>query len=94
MGTVIDSQGLIYICGGNTNGHITNSCLTIDIMSSSQWVQIPSMHCRRDEFSLTMGPDHKIYAIGGFGGPDRAPLKECERYDPQAGKWEAIAPLN
>lgn len=49
---------------------------------------------RRDEFALTLGPDHKLYAIGGFGGAERAPLRECERFDPATGQWEAIAPLN
>lgn len=83
MGAVIDSEGKIYLCGGNANGHISSSCLTIDIMNSTQWIQIPAMKCRRDEFALAIGPDRKIYAIGGFGGAERAPLKACERFDPE-----------
>ncbi len=94
MGSVIDCDGKIYVCGGNTNGHITNSCIMIDGVKSTHWTQIPSMLCRRDELALTIGPDQKIYAIGGFGGAERSPLRDCERYDPSTGKWEAIAPLN
>lgn len=32
-----------------------------------------------------IGPDRKIYAIGGFGGVERAPLRACERFDPSIG---------
>ncbi len=52
------------------------------------------MKCRRDEFALSIGPDRKLYAIGGFGGQERAPLRACERYDPETQEWEQIAPLN
>jgi len=29
----------------------------------------------RDELSITLGNDDKIYAIGGFGGNNNEPLK-------------------
>lgn len=29
------------------------------------------MLIRRDELAVTMGPDSKIYAVGGYGGPDK-----------------------
>ena len=94
MGAVIDANGRIYVCGGNANGHISSTCLIIDILKSNEFVPISPMRCRRDEFALTIGPDHKLYAIGGFGGTERAPLRACERYDPETGEWESIAPLN
>jgi len=41
-----------------------------------------------------MGPDYKIYAIGGFGGPKNSCLQAAERYDVANDKWEQIADLN
>ena len=41
-----------------------------------------------------MGPDNKIYAIGGFGGPKNTCLSTAERYDPVTKKWEKLADLN
>ncbi len=41
-----------------------------------------------------MGPDNKIYAIGGFGGPKNSCLNAAERYDPVKNEWEKIADLN
>lgn len=29
----------------------------------------------RDELAVCLGPDNKIYAIGGFGGKNNEPLK-------------------
>ena len=48
---------------------------------------------KRDELAACLGPDNKIYAIGGYGGGDNACLTSAERYDPDTGKWEIIAPM-
>lgn len=29
------------------------------------------MRSRRDELAVTLGPDGKIYAIGGYGGQEK-----------------------
>lgn len=29
------------------------------------------MMLKRDELSVTIGPDNKIYAVGGYGGSDK-----------------------
>jgi len=29
------------------------------------------MIMNRDELAVAMGPDLKIYAVGGYGGPDK-----------------------
>jgi len=52
------------------------------------------MTLKRDELAACIGPDGKIYAIGGYGGTDNQCLSSAERYDPVTGKWEVIAPLN
>jgi N-acetylneuraminic acid mutarotase len=50
---------------------------------------------RRDELACCLGPDNKIYAIGGYGGSANAScLSTVERYDPLSNKWELVAPMN
>jgi influenza virus NS1A-binding protein len=51
------------------------------------------MNMKRDELAACLGPDNKIYAIGGYGGGDNACLSSAERYDTDTGKWELIAPM-
>jgi len=51
------------------------------------------MKKRRDELAACVGPDQKIYAVGGYAGGDNACLDSAERYDPVKGTWEMIAPL-
>ena len=46
---------------------------------------------KREEHGLTIGPDRKLYAIGGFDG--KKCLSSAERYDPQTNTWEEIASL-
>lgn len=50
------------------------------------------MKYKREEHGLTIGPDGKIYAIGGFNG--KHCLRTAERYDISTDKWEEIAPLH
>jgi influenza virus NS1A-binding protein len=40
------------------------------------------MNMKRDELAACLGPDNKIYAIGGYGGGDNTCLSSAERYDP------------
>lgn len=40
------------------------------------------MNMKRDELAACLGPDNKIYAIGGYGGGDNACLSSAERFDP------------
>ena len=49
------------------------------------------MKYKREEHGFAMGPDGRLYAIGGFNG--KACLSTCECYDPQKNSWEEIAPL-
>jgi hypothetical protein len=36
--------------------------------SCKEWRILPNMSSKREELGLTIGPDNKIYAIGGFSG--------------------------
>jgi len=52
---------------------------------------LENMKTKREEHGMALGPDGKIYAIGGFDG--KQCLKAAERFNLQTGKWEMIAPL-
>lgn len=40
-------------------------------LETMKWEKLPSMLTRRDELAATIGPDGKIYAVGGYGGSDK-----------------------
>ena len=50
------------------------------------------MKYKREEHGFTMGPDGKLYSVGGFNG--KSCLKTVERYNIQTNVWEEVAPLN
>jgi len=50
------------------------------------------MKYKREEHGFTIGPDGKLYAIGGFNG--KYCLKTAERFNPNTNTWEEIAPLH
>jgi N-acetylneuraminic acid mutarotase len=53
------------------------------------------MSQKRDELAAVIGPDNKIYAIGGYGGSSSANcLNSVERYDPVRDRWELVANMN
>lgn len=79
----------IYICGGS-DGHISNTCEILDTFTHTIR-QLPSMNQKREEHGLAIGPDKKIYAVGGFDG--KTCLCSAERYDQKTGTWEKIADL-
>ena len=43
---------------------------------------------KRDELAACIGPDKKIYVVGGYGGGDNTCLDTAERYNPLTNKWE------
>ena len=51
------------------------------------------MNMKRDELAACLGPDGRIYAIGGYGGGDNTCLSTAERFDFKTGKWEMITPM-
>jgi hypothetical protein len=56
----------IYAIGGNDGKPVRN----VEQWNGEQWLNLPSMKCRRDELSVALGPELNIYAIGGHGGSD------------------------
>jgi influenza virus NS1A-binding protein len=79
------------VVGGN-DGRVLNKVDVLDI-DTLQWEKMPNMLMKRDELAVTIGPDNKIYAVGGYGGPDNSCLSTAERFDPVTGQWEMLPPL-
>lgn len=91
--------GSIFICGGNDGNNILRTFETYTLETKKddeKWVhkELAKMTFKRDELAIAMGPDNKIYAIGGFGGPSNSCLDSAERYNPATNTWEVIASLN
>ena len=74
---------MIYICGGS-DGLITNICESFNTATFEVRL-LRSMLNKREEHSIIMGPDNKLYAIGGFDG--KVSISLVERYDFQLGTW-------
>lgn len=61
--------GTLAICGGNTGSNIINKFYMITFKKGEtvpMILEMPSMITPREEFALVMGPDGKLYAIGGY----------------------------
>jgi influenza virus NS1A-binding protein len=89
--SIVYDDSLLYIIGGN-DGRILNKVEALDL-NTNTWKKFARMKTKRDELAVTLGPDGKIYAIGGYGGADRTCLNTAERYDPKTDEWEVIAPM-
>lgn len=83
----------LMVIGGN-DGQVQNRVEFMNLWDY-QWHKCASMISRRDELAACLGPDGKIYAIGGYGGPTNSScLRSVERYDVLKNKWEQVASMN
>jgi len=83
----------LMVIGGN-DGQVQNRVEFMNLWDSLR-PKCASMISRRDELAACLGPDGKIYAIGGYGGPTNSScLRSVERYDPVKNKWEPVAQMN
>ena len=81
-------HGKVMVIGGN-DGRVQNRVECLNIKTGG-WSKMPKMNMKRDELAACMGPDGKIYAIGGYGGGDNSCLSSAERFDFSTGVWELI----
>jgi hypothetical protein len=88
---LLNEKQLITI-GGN-DGQVLDSVDLLNL-TTGMWSELPKMSTKRDELAVTVGPDGKIYAIGGYGGQNSTCLKSVERFNLQTYEWEKIADLN
>jgi N-acetylneuraminic acid mutarotase len=87
-----NGKEMILVIGGN-DGQVQNRVEYLNL-GDMQWHKCASMLSRRDELAAVVGPDNKVYAIGGYGGSSNAScLNTVERYDPINNKWEAVAQM-
>lgn len=59
-------EGKIFFCGGNS-GSVLRKFDCLDL-KKGKWSRLPEMIHKRDELAVALGPDGKIYVIGGYGG--------------------------
>ena len=59
-------EGKIFFCGGNS-GSVLRKFDCLDL-KKGKWSRLPEMIQKRDELAVALGPDGKVYAIGGYGG--------------------------
>jgi hypothetical protein len=57
------------VVGGN-DGKVLDKVESLDLKTHS-WTVMPSLNIPRVELAVTVGPDFKIYAVGGYGGSDK-----------------------
>ena len=92
-GAVVD--GLIYLVGGqNPSGPPNYNHLRIYDPAASTWSDGPAMFTRRylPGAGVIDGPDGKeLYVVGGYSG--YGGLATVERYMPDTGQWESVAPI-
>lgn len=62
-------ENKIVVIGGN-DGRVLNKVHSLDLKSLT-WKKLPRLIMPRDELAATVGPDFKIYAVGGYGGHDK-----------------------
>src|SRR5262249_49899959 len=58
------------------------------------WITAAPMPTARDLLAGVLGPDAKVYAIGGSPDSGRTSLSIVEQYDPTFNAWMARASLN
>ena len=56
----------LFVLGGTDGVPLKRA----EMWDGSGWELLPHMRQRRDELAAVVGADQRIYAIGGFGGPD------------------------
>ena len=60
----------IYVCGGNNEKETLRSFESYNLITK-KWRALPPPKTKRHEHSLAVGPDQKIYAIGGASGHNK-----------------------
>ena len=89
---VLLNEKQLIVIGGN-DGQVLDSMDLLNLQTG-EWSSLPSMRTKRDELAVTIGPDGKIYAIGGYGGQSSTCLRSVERFNFQTYEWEKVADLN
>eukprot|EP00873_Tetraselmis_striata_P036010 jgi/Tetstr1/456274/TSEL_043032.t1 len=83
---------VLYAVGGWVNGNHCSGTTERYDAATAQWVTCASLKVpRRLHGTAMLGGI--LYAFGGIDDNERVPIRDAERYDPQADEWTPIAPL-
>lgn len=90
-------DGRIYALGGNNTANPLAAWTVLNSMdvfdpTSGRWSPVAGMHDARMSFGATLGPDGRIYAIGGQDQGNQ-PLASVEAYTPATNSWVWVASL-
>jgi N-acetylneuraminic acid mutarotase len=87
---VTGRDGRIYAVGGTKNGSISGTVGTLSAydVGTHAWTKLAPEPTPRSQPGVTVGPDGRIYVIGG----DRTAAR-VEAYNPQTNTWASIASL-
>ena len=97
LGAVCDhDRSSLFAAGGYGGDHLyLSSCEVLDLGASSdaRWRPIPDMSCARAGCNALVGPDGRLFVLGG--GPDgRHAWKSIEALDPRTKQWDTtLAPM-
>jgi N-acetylneuraminic acid mutarotase len=81
-----DGAGHIYVLGGASNQGLAKPI--VYTIATGTWTRLPSMPSSMPDMGAAVGPDGRVYAIGGFGGS-----RLVQVYDPSSQTWSEAAPL-
>jgi N-acetylneuraminic acid mutarotase len=82
-----DGGGHIYVLGGQGNPGASTEPFVYTI-ATGIWTQLPSMPSSNSDMGAAVGPDGRVYAIGGWGA-----ARLVQVYDPSSHAWSEAAPL-
>jgi len=88
-------EGKIYAIGGGTSIQDANpvsSAVEVYDPLTDTWSQKTPMPTARDYLGTSV-VNGKIYAVGGFGGPNLAFLPTAEVYDVSTDTWKALTDM-
>ena len=98
---VVLHEGLIYVLGGNTRGHMSGYVPWVDVFDpeTGRWTQLPDAPHSRDHFHAAVIDGH-IYAAGGrtsshdTGESMSLTVARVDVYDIENQRWHTLeAPL-
>jgi N-acetylneuraminic acid mutarotase len=95
LAAVTGPDHLIYAIGGKNNpGEGSRSLSIVEAYdpATNTWADVATMSYRRRGLAAVLGPDDRIYAIGGYTS-DPGFLNTVESYTPGAPNWTPVTPM-
>ncbi len=87
---------LLYAIGGRDFIDQRNGLDTVEAYDPllDKWSTCALMPTCRHALAATLGPDGRIYAVGGASSVPNPGYRDAfERYDPRTNRWEKLAPV-